>query len=47
MTKTVYLCQHGSEVRVELDPESYEELIDSRKATIVDQHANGPVVAFS
>lgn len=47
MTKTVYLSQHGSEVRVELDSESYEQLIDSRRAAIVDQHANGPVVAFS
>lgn len=47
MTKTVYLCQHGSETRVELDSESYTDLIDSRKANIIGRHSNGPVVKFS
>lgn len=47
MTKTVYLCQHGSETRVELDSESYAELIDSRKANVIAHHGNGPVVKFS
>lgn len=47
MTKTVYLCQHGSETRVELDAESYDQLIDSRGANIIGRHCNGPIVKFS
>ena len=47
MTNTVYLCQHGSETRVELDSESYEELIESRRATIIKHHRNGPVVKLN
>jgi len=47
MTNTVYLCQHGSETRVQLDDESYTELIESRRATIIHHHRNGPVVKLS
>jgi len=47
MTNTVYLCQHGSETRVELDEESYTALIESTRATVIKHHRNGPVVKLN
>ena len=47
MTKTLYLCQHGSETRIEMEAENYERLIDSKRAAIIDRHGHTPVVKLS